>query len=526
VSLRSRDILRRLVGCVALGAVYAVVAKLALALDAVGGFATLVWPPTGIALSAILLGGYGLWPGVAAGAFAANLLTGAPPAVAVGIAVGNTAEALLGAWALGRSSSFGRSLTRLRDVLTLIGVAAVSSTVVSATIGVGSLWLGGLVATARAGETWAAWWVGDMVGDLIIAPLLLALVPSRDEWRDRAPFGVARAIEGFALGLLLLGTTGILFTGPAIAASVRHPYMIFPLLIWAAVSFGIRGAALAVFVVSAVAIAGAAAGGGPFARPHLAASLWQLQAFMAIVAATTLVLGAVSEERRRALAMRESLISLAAHELKTPLTSLLLRIQKLGRSLGEGAPANADPARDAVALERLVKRIGRLVDDLLDVSRMATETILLDLEDVDLVVLTREIVERLPDSQQTLISIDSSSSSAVGRWDRLRVDQVVTNLVSNALKYGNRKPVRLTIDRLDERARLVVCDQGVGIAEQDLKRIFERFERAASRHVSGFGVGLWIVRHLVRSMGGTVAVTSRLGAGSTFVVDLPLRPRT
>jgi signal transduction histidine kinase len=404
----------------------------------------------------------------------------------MGIAVGNTAEALMGAWALGRVSSFRRSLTRLRDVLALIAIAAAASTVVSASIGVISLWLGGIVPAGHLGETWAAWWIGDLMGDLIMAPVLLTLFSSGGMWRDARSSRVARTVEILLLGLLLFAIGALLFTGRPTSPLIRHPYMIFPLLIWAAVSFGTRGAALAVFVVSGVAIAGAARGGGPFASPRLAATLWELQTFMAIVAATTLILGAVSEER---------------------------------------APPSADPARDAAALERLVKRIGRLVDDLLDVSRMASEDVLLEVEDLDLVALTREIVDRLPESQQTLISIDAPPAPTIGRWDRLRVDQVVTNLVSNALKYGNHKPVHLTIERVEGNARLVVRDQGVGIAEQDLKRIFERFERAATRHVSGFGVGLWIVRQLVRSMGGTVEVSSRLGAGATFVVELPLRPR-
>src|SRR5690349_5540753 len=124
----------------AVAVVYALVAKLGLALDAVSGFATLVWPPTGMSLVAILLRGYRVAPGVAVGAFAANLWTGAPAAVALGIALGNTAEALLGAFALQRVASFRPSLARLRDVLALMGIAAVASTLVSASVGVTSLW--------------------------------------------------------------------------------------------------------------------------------------------------------------------------------------------------------------------------------------------------------------------------------------------------------------------------------------------------------------------------------------------------
>jgi signal transduction histidine kinase len=523
---RFRDALRAGALSLALAVVYAVVAKLGLALDAVSGFATLVWPPTGIALVAILRLGYRVSPGVAVGAFAANVWTGASPAVALGITIGNTAEALLGAFALQRVASFRPSLERLRDVLALMGIAAVASTLVSASIGVSSLWLGGIVPSAHVGETWEAWWIGDLMGDLVMAPVLLTLVARDLAWRDLSVPRFARIAEALALAPLLLAASAFLFAarpGPQLAF-LWHSYAIFPFLIWAALSFGVRGAAMAVFVVLAVAIGGAAAGEGPFARPRLSGALLELQLFMAVVAATTLILGAVTDERRRALAMRESLISLAAHELKTPLTSLLLRAQKLTRLLREGARSGADPVRDAETVEGLVKRIGRLVDDLLDVSRISAEKMRLDLEDVDLSALTREVVARLPESQQALVSI-AAPEALTGHWDRLRVDQIVSNLVSNALKYGEQRPVQVSVERAKERARLVVSDQGVGIADRDLKRIFERFERAAAKNVSGFGVGLWIVHQIVRSLGGTTDVKSRVGAGSTFVVELPLRPR-
>jgi signal transduction histidine kinase len=526
VSSRFRDTSQAVAFNIALAIVYAIVAKLGLALDAVSGFATLVWPPTGISLVAILILGNRMCPGVALGAFAANVWAGAPLTVALGIATGNTAEAYLGAFALGRVAFFRPSLARLRDVLTFIGLAAVASTLISATVGVASLWVGGIVPTEGAGRTWAAWWVGDLMGDLVMAPVLLTHLSRDLAPRESSVSRLRRAAESLSFWPLLLAVSALLFAvrpEPTLAP-IWHPYTIFPLLIWAALRFGVRGASMAVFVVSGVAIAGAATGRGPFAGPHLAGALLELQAFMAIVATTTLVLGAVTEERRRALAMRESLIALAAHELKTPLTSLLLRIQKLARRLRDGTPPGANPVRDAEALEGLVKRIGRLVDDLLDVSRIAAENVRLDREDVDLAALAREVVGRLPESQQALIAI-AGPEALTGRWDRLRVDQILTNLVSNALKYGEHKPVVVMVERVEERARLVVRDRGIGIAEKDLKRIFERFERAATKNVSGFGVGLWIVQQVVRSLDGTIDVTSRLGQGSTFVVELPLRTR-
>jgi signal transduction histidine kinase len=510
-----------------LAVIYTVVARLALALDAVSGFATLVWPPTGLSLAAVLLLGHRVLPGIALGAFAANLWVGAPAPAAVGIAIGNAAEALVGAFALSRFASFRPSLTRVRDSVALIGVAALASTLVSASVGVLSLWLGHVVPSSRASETWLAWWVGDTMGDLIVAPFILTLLwsPTRDQaWREEPSLRLSAVAEGIAVLGLLLATSVLVFTrrsttGPA---AFERAYVVFPFLIWAGLRFGARGAASASFVVASVALAGAIAGGGPFASARLADALLQLQAFMAIVACTTLLMGSASDERREALALRESLISLAAHELKTPLTSLQLRAQKVRRSVQASAPAAEGLARDAEAVERLIKRIARLVDDLLDVSRIMAGKLHLEVQRVNLVALVHEVVERLPESQQSLVTITGPSEPVVGEWDRLRVDQVLSNLVSNAIKYGDQKPVEVVVDCAAGRATLLVRDRGLGIASRDLGRIFERFERAASKNVSGFGVGLWIVRHVARALGGTIRVESRVGVGSTFVVDLPL----
>jgi integral membrane sensor domain MASE1 len=143
-----------------------------LSLDAVSGVAAAVWPPTGIALAALLLYGACLWPGIAMGAFLVNLFVGAPVLVASGMALGNTLEAVLGTVLLTRVVGFRPSLARLQDVLGLVVLAAGGSTLVSATIGVTSGWLGGVIPAATYGEAWRTWWLGDALGDLVVAPLL------------------------------------------------------------------------------------------------------------------------------------------------------------------------------------------------------------------------------------------------------------------------------------------------------------------------------------------------------------------
>jgi signal transduction histidine kinase/integral membrane sensor domain MASE1 len=287
---------------IALAAVYIIAARIGLALDAVAGFATLVWPPTGIALAALLLRGYRLWPGVMIGAAIANLLTGAPVLVALGIATGNTLEALLGTHALRRIPGFRTSLDRLRDVLALIVLAAMLSTMVSATIGVISLYIGGIVAPGQITDAWRAWWVGDLIGDVLVAPTLLIWASAP---RLRAP--PHRILEAVGLGLVVLAVTLAVFGRPMTlrADTFQHPYLIFPGLIWATLRFEQRGAASATFVVSLFAVWGTATGNGPFVRPELYESLFALQTFTGITAATFLVLGATIAERRLALVERD-----------------------------------------------------------------------------------------------------------------------------------------------------------------------------------------------------------------------------
>jgi signal transduction histidine kinase len=508
----------------ALAAVYVAVARLGLRIDAVSGFATLVWPATGISLVALLVFGYRAWPGIAVGAFITNAWIGAPPAVASAIALGNTLEALAGAWMMKRLTGGYPSFGRVRDVLVLVGPAAVASTAISATIGVAALRLGAVVPSASGLATWRAWWLGDAMGDLVLVPLLLGAAARGDSPKDAA--FRPQLVEGVALALLLVATNVFVFglREGRESSVLREAYLVFPMLVWAGLRFGARGAAWGNFALSAVAIAGTAAGRGPFQMATLSQSLVHLQAFMLIIAVTTLILGSASDERRFAIGLRDSLISLASHELRTPLTSLQLRVQLLARNARTETLSRERFSRDAAGAEDQVKRMARLVDDLLDISRIMSGRLRLDVEEVDLGGFVREVVDRCPEPQRELVGVTAEGEPIIGRWDRMRIDQIVSNLLSNAIKYGDNNPIEISVGREADRARLVVRDHGVGIAAADLPRIFERFERAAARNVGGFGLGLWIVRQVVDALGGTIAVESRVGSGSVFIVELPLEP--
>ncbi len=293
-----------------LALVYVITAKLGLMMDAVSGFATLVWPPTGIALAALLLFGREIWPGIMIGAFAVNWWTGAPPLVAAGIGAGNTLEALTGVLLL-RRARFDNRLERIRDAAAFAILAAVLSTTLSASIGVWSLLAGGIVTAARFGETWRAWWLGDLTGALLVTPLLLGWIGWGTHPRGSAPpLRIARIAEGLALAALVVGTCLFIFGRPTgtTAAEFQKTYLLLPVILWASIRFGVRGAAATAFFVSAIAIWSSAQGHGPFARAALHESLFHLQTFMAIVSLTGLMLAAVIAERN------EAEIGLRAHK--------------------------------------------------------------------------------------------------------------------------------------------------------------------------------------------------------------------
>jgi GAF domain-containing protein len=224
----------------------------------------------------------------------------------------------------------------------------------------------------------------------------------------------------------------------------------------------------------------------------------------------------------RAVAVRDDFLSVAGHELKTPLTALLLQTQALARGVtDEQVVARVDK------LVRHIGRLGKLIDELLDVSRITSGRLHLELEDVDLTALVVENVGRLSDEASRAgsavqLAIDGELR---GRWDRTRIDQVVSNLLSNAIKYGQGRPIDVAASRAQDRAVVVVRDRGIGIAAEDQARIFGRFERAvSSRHFGGLGLGLWIVRQIVEAHGGTIAVVSAPGEGAEFRVELPFTP--
>jgi PAS domain S-box-containing protein len=231
-----------------------------------------------------------------------------------------------------------------------------------------------------------------------------------------------------------------------------------------------------------------------------------------------------------AVRARDEFLSIASHELKTPLTTLQLQVQGLLRKIQASAP---DRPLEIIAprlltAERQVERLTDLINNLLDISRITAGRLDLELEPVDLAAVVRDSAARARDEAgraECAIRIDAAGP-CVGQWDRMRVEQVVTNLLSNAVKYGAGQPIEMSLVGDDAWARLTIRDRGIGIPPEHQARIFERFERAVSeRHYGGLGLGLWIVRQIVDALGGSIQVESETGKGSLFTVNLPRAPR-
>jgi signal transduction histidine kinase len=232
------------------------------------------------------------------------------------------------------------------------------------------------------------------------------------------------------------------------------------------------------------------------------------------------------EEARQAIRARDEFLAVAAHELKTPLTTLQLHVQKLLRAeRAEGRSADSAPAQALHRADRQVQRLSALVNDLLDVTRLGAENVALQLEDFDLCALVSEMAERMVDAiskTQSVLNVQTAEP-VVGHWDRLRLSQVITNLLSNALKYGAGGPIEVSIRHQDGDAALSVRDHGIGISTEHHLRIFGPFQRAVSeRHYGGLGLGLWIAHRIVEAHHGKILVDSIPGQGATFTVVLPL----
>ena len=522
-----------------LAVVYFLAARLSFVWDPLPGYATVIWLPTGISLATLLLLGNHLAAGVFLGSLATTLVTGAPVAVALGIAVGNTAEALIGASLLRKVPGFSITLERVTCVVGLIVLAAVLSTLLGATVGAGSLYAGGLVPSPRIGDVWRSWWIGHMVGALLIAPIILVWSTTSQARRE-----VHRLETAALVAVLAVVSTLTFFSGlphiPTLVTPFRQVDLLVAVLLWAAIRFGQRGATTAVLCVSLAAMVATALGYGPFVRPELREGLMLLQTFMVFVAATCLLFGASIAERRIAIqearrageaaetanSAKSQFLAVMSHELRTPLNA----IQGFAELLETGVygPLNEKQLDALKRIEKNEKSLLSLINEMLGFVTAEKGGAVAESRDVQVAEMF-DAVEPLirPDVERKhlVLQRELARSDLAVRADPKSLQQILASLVSNASKFtGDGGTITLGADGDGEKVRIRVRDTGIGIREEQIQRMFEPFfqsDGGTTRQYPGVGLGLTIARDLARRMGGEVTLTSEVGKGTTASVILP-----
>ncbi len=378
-------------------------------------------------------------------------------------------------------------------------------------------------------ESVLSWALSDALGIFLMAPVLFAWTSGSKFYGDRK--------EGLLLASLLITFSAVLFLHPGEKVIDRSffSFLIF-FAAWAAIRFGSRGVTLALIVIDIVQVWATVRGYGAFANLDLDPyqRLFTLQLFVTNLGVLMLILAAALEEQmdlrfraESATRIRDDFISVASHELKTPLQSLKMELQILNNYIIKGQIRTISEEklkRLARISDQELSRFAGLINSLLDVSRISSGKILLDTEDVDLLALVHAAVERQKTELEKSGSIITVTGipNIHGQWDQARIDQVLTNLISNAIKYGNGLPIIIEVKEEGGYAVFSVTDHGVGIKREDQKRIFERFERAVPTRVySGMGLGLFIANQIVEAHHGHIKVESMKGKGTIFKVQLP-----
>ena len=501
--------------------VYFLTAQAGLKIDAVSGFATLVWLPTGISLAALFILGFKFFPAIFLGAFFANLVSGAPILPAAGIGIGNSLEAIFGAYVL-KILGFRPQLNQIRDVALLIIIGGLLSTLISATIGVGSLLTGGVISRTDVLRTWSTWWMGDMISNLIIAPLIFV-------WYSRPriylnPKKLAEELMSFALVII----AGLTIFRDLLGLDKKSPitYLVFPPLIWIALRFSQRASITSMFLLSAIAVWATVLGFGPFVSGSLSEGLFYLQSFLGVTSGTVMLLAAAVVERKSLEKKKDEFISVASHELRTPLTSARLLTQLLQRRFEK--KKDRQSSLYLARINNQIDRLSRLVIELLDLRKIQEGKMDFRMEKFNIYDLVKEIAYDLSKSSNRKIVIKEKHNFKVTA-DRDRIGQVITNLASNAIKYSPKnKQIIIRIIKEDGFIKIAIQDFGQGIPEEEHQKIFGRFYQieGGSRKDS-MGLGLFIAKEIVDRHKGKIWVESpslignRKVKGSTFYFTLP-----
>lgn len=529
--------------------IYFATGKLGLTLAFFNESASAVWPPTGISLAAVLLFGHRVWPGIWLGAFLVNITTTEATLTSLGIATGNTLEALLGAWLAEHFAEGRHAFEQSRNLFRYLLLAAIPSTAVSATFGVTSLVLGGLAHWKQYGAVWLTWWLGDLVSAIILTPLIIIFgaVPW-PKWNRRQ---LVEALLMLSVQLLV----SLLVFGGVLAPFFQvfsRSFMCFPPLLWAAYRFGLHGAIGAAFVVSCVALFGTLHGYGPTILSDPNQSLLLLQTFTATITMTNLALSAVVTERQKVASElaawqreletrveRRTAELAEAHRqieseieerqrLEARIIDLVEREQlRLGQELHDGLgqqlagtgflvealrsklEEEASPAaRDIERLEGLIQR------SIEQTRNLAKVFYPVELERHGLTMALRTLTQHTQQSS-TISSVVESDEDLNGiTWDgplAIQLFRIAQEAVQNCERHSHAKHLWIRLAIQKGQVMLTVQDDGVGLTA-DVKKTT--------------GMGLRIMQHRARMIRGKLDIRSRSEGGVIVTCTAPIQEQS
>ncbi|OJT19446.1 hypothetical protein BO221_34225 [Archangium sp. Cb G35] len=537
--------------------VYCASTALGMRLNAPDEHFSTLWPPSGVLLAALLLSRFRDWPALLLAAVLLKPFVSFPGRMPdLGgflLSTGSALEALAGALLLRRYAGFRPSLERVRDVLLLVVLGALASTMLGATPGVTLLALQGEIPWQHWGGEWRVYWVGDAMGVLLVTPALLS-------WSTRGLEGWSRARQvelAVLLGALVLAVDLVFHVGPD-AANAYHPvsYLAFPFILWAALRFEVRGTSAAMIALTAVTLQHTLAGNGPFAvgppGSSSTARLVFLQSFLAAVGVTGLLLAAALDERRRAQdratllnrELRQSLHALAtaqqelvsrermaalgelsasvAHEVRNPLGVIANSVAALSRMV---EPTHGTSWELLGVMGEEVARLDHLINGLLDFARPQVPR-LLPQPLGPVVDGALEAASRTqPHATRVQVTRDMEAALPDAPLDAQLLHLALSNLFTNALQaMPQGGTLHIGLGQVPARggvpqAHVSITDSGPGIPPEVMARLFEPFYTTKA---SGTGLGLAIVQRIVEAHHGSVEVHSTPGQGTTFIVLLPL----
>ena len=530
-------------GLVAIGVIYFALAKGGLALASIHPSATPIWPPTGVALAAVLLWGYRTWPAIFTAAVIVNATTAGSVATAIAIATGNSLEAVVGAYLINRWSSGCTTFSTPNSVAKFALICFVIATPISASIGLTSLATAGYIERTNFANAWVTWWLGDVTGALVIAPVIVLWASSHYHAFNRNEF---------------LETVGVLATAAAVGLIAFSPLIeqtpsrdplgflaILPML-WAALRRGPRDTATVALVLAGITIWGTLTGGGPFTTADLNVSFLLVLMFLISITVPSLLLSADVDVRKKAEeslrraqidlerkvaertqelelanAAKSRFLAMASHDLRQPLHALGLFVAQLRTPLKSGERTKTIERVDATR-----KEMDEMFNSLLDISRLDAGILTPKITEFPIARLLQKIETRFDQAtREKGLRLRVRRSDAWVRSDAMLLERILLNLVSNAVRYTLRGGIIVGCRRRGEMLRIEVWDSGPGIPEDQKQNIFGEFFQLPAperNRYGGLGLGLAIVDRLRLLLNHQIDLASTVGRGSRFAILVPM----